>query len=78
MTNRMTVSFQEKPCYDIIFEHDFGKLGAELEALGCGGKRLCIVSDSNVVSLYADAVKEAVHAAGAKADIFVLSGYCCF
>lgn len=71
MTDRMTVSYQEKPCYDIIFEKDFGKLGAELESLGCGDKRLCIVTDSNVAPLYADEVKKIVNSIGAKADIFV-------
>ncbi len=72
MTERMTVSYLEKPCYDIVFETDFAKFGAELEALGYGGRKLCIVSDSNVASLYAEALKEEAQKIASCVDIFVL------
>ena len=46
MSERMTVSYQKKPCYDIIFERDFQALSEELKALDFAQKKLCIVTDS--------------------------------
>ena len=31
MSERMTVSYQKKPCYDIIFERDFQALSEEVK-----------------------------------------------
>lgn len=52
MSERMTVSYQKKPCYDIIFEKDFQALSEELKALDFAQKKLCIITDSNVGALY--------------------------
>lgn len=57
-TNRLMINKDKKPCYEIVFERDFGQLGTELEALGSTEKRLCIVTDSNVEKLYGQEVKE--------------------
>lgn len=54
MSQRLQILFNKKPCYDIVFEHSFGNLWEELEKLGAGDKRLCVVTDSNVRSLYGD------------------------
>lgn len=54
---RLTVNKDKKPCYDIVFERDFSQLEKELSLLGSKDKRLCIVTDSNVVKLYGEQVE---------------------
>lgn len=44
-------------CYSIRFERDFSSLGEEIAELGFQGHKLCIVTDSNVASLYLKEVK---------------------
>lgn len=73
MSERMTVSYQKKPCYDIIFERDFQALSEELKALDFAQKKLCIVTDSNVGALYASEVEKAVSSVCADTDIFTFS-----
>jgi 3-dehydroquinate synthase len=52
MAQRLPVLYQKKPCYDIVYDKSFDGLWEELEELGAAEKRLCIVTDSNVDSLY--------------------------
>lgn len=54
MDNRIPILLNRKPCYDIVFEKSFNRLTEELEAFEVVGKRLCIVTDSNVNNFYAD------------------------
>ncbi len=56
MAQRLPVLYQKKPCYDIVFSQSFEGLWEELCELGCGEKRLCIVTDSNVDKLYGEEV----------------------
>ena len=60
MSQRLNVLYEKKPCYDIVFEASFEKLPEELEKLGTEEKRLCIVTDSTVGSLYAEEVQKIV------------------
>lgn len=69
MAEKMTVSYQKKPCYDIVFERSFEGLAAQLQELQCEDRKLCIVTDSNVGPLYANAVREAVAPVCAGVDI---------
>ncbi|MCR5671609.1 MAG: 3-dehydroquinate synthase [Butyrivibrio sp.] len=54
----MVVNFEEKPCYEIVFEKDFEGLSEKVKALGFEGRRICIVTDSNVEKLYSKEVSE--------------------
>ncbi len=54
MSQRMTVNYNNKPCYDIVFENDFDKIGDEIDTLSLTGRKFCIVTDSNVAPIYAD------------------------
>ena len=45
MAEKMTVSYQKKPCYDIVFERSFEGLAAQLQELQCEDRKLCIVTD---------------------------------
>lgn len=56
MAERLTVQRNKKPLYDIVFTQSFDELWQELEALGCGEKKLCVVTDSRVDGLYGDEV----------------------
>lgn len=47
-------------CYAIRFEKDFSHLAEELLSLGYQGRKLCIVTDSNVAPLYLETVLEAL------------------
>ncbi len=70
MAQRLPVSFNRKPCYDIVFTQSFEELWDELNDLGAADKKLCIVTDSNVKALYADAVKELLEDKCRKVCIF--------
>lgn len=58
MEQRLSISYQKKPCYDIVFEQSFDNLTKELKEFSCADKRICIVTDSNVERLYGDTVKK--------------------
>ena len=57
---RMNILYQSKPCYDIVFTDSFADLANELSLLSENKRKACIVTDSNVYSLYANQVKEAI------------------
>ena len=57
MANRMTVHRDGKPIYDIVMEPDFGGLAREVAQLGLAGRKICIVTDSNVAALYLEEVQ---------------------
>lgn len=59
-TQRLTVHQDGKPCYDIIYSADWESLGTEVERAGLGGRKTCIVTDSNVRPLYAQEVADAL------------------
>ncbi len=56
MSERLSVSYNRKPCYDIVFQQSFDGLWQELETLECGGRRLCVITDSKVDELYGGTV----------------------
>ncbi len=58
MTERLQVLYNRKPCYDIVFTSSFQTLWQELDTLGCGGRRICILTDSRVDGLYGGEVLE--------------------
>ncbi len=56
MSNRLPVFYQKKPCYDIVYSHNFEALEKELEVLQVSKRNVCIVTDSSVKELYANEV----------------------
>ncbi len=56
MSERLSVLYNKKPCYDIVFSQGFEELWQELAMLGCENKRLCIITDSKVNEIYGDTV----------------------
>lgn len=72
MSERMTVNYNNKPCYDIVFNNSFDELITELETIGALSKRICIVTDSNVDPLYGNAVLELIDGKCLKAVKYVI------
>lgn len=56
MSTRMNILYNKKPCYDIVFSEDFGELCNELFNLGIQNRKVCVVTDSRVASLYGDEI----------------------
>lgn len=56
MANRMTINYEKKPCYDIVFTEDFSLLADELAAFGIEERKLAIICDTNTERLFADTV----------------------
>ncbi|MBO5458831.1 MAG: 3-dehydroquinate synthase [Lachnospira sp.] len=64
MSETITVHLDSKPIYDIVIEKDFSRLAESFEKLAVTGRKICIVTDSNVGPLYAEAVKEELEKTG--------------
>lgn len=71
MAQRLPVLYQKKPCYDIVFAKSFEGLWEELEELGAAGRRLCIITDSNVDRLYGEEVLACIQGRCLKAVKYV-------
>ena len=54
MANRLTINYEKKPCYDIVFASDFSGLLEELQDFNIEERRTAIIADSNTVSLYGE------------------------
>lgn len=71
MAQRMSVMYQRKPSYDIVFEQSFDGLMEELEELQISGRKVCIVTDSNVDRLYGDTLYDMLSKKAVKTGRFV-------
>ena len=71
MSQRLNVSYNRKPCYDIVIEQNFDKLLEELNVLEISDKKLCIVTDSNVDERYGQEVFDILSKGCAKVSKFV-------
>lgn len=59
-SDRITVNYENKPCYDIVLTKDFLGIIDELNNMDISNKKLCIVTESNVGPLYANELKEII------------------
>ncbi len=57
MANRMTINYEKKPCYDIVFTKDFDLLMDELQAFEVENRRVAVIADTNTAALFGDTVK---------------------
>lgn len=58
MANRMTINYEKKPCYDIVFAGDFSLLAEELADLGTADRRVAVICDTNTEKLFGGEVTE--------------------
>lgn len=56
MANRMTINYEKKPCYDIVFTDSFDLLPDELQAFDLGNRKVAVIADSNTECLFGNAV----------------------
>lgn len=70
ISDRITINYEGKPCYNIVFTNEFESLKVELEKLNVANKRICIVTESNVGPLYADKIKSIVETLCKKVIVF--------
>lgn len=70
MSKRITVKQNQQPIYDIVIEQSYDKLAEELKTIGAAGKKLCIVTDSNVAPLYCAQVKAVLETVASKVTVF--------
>lgn len=57
MGRKITVNYEQKPCYDIELQQSFQELPEKLKALGYENRKVCIVTDSNVGKLYLEEIQ---------------------
>lgn len=60
MAHELHVTYDGKPCYDILIRNDFGELAIALNLLSEQNpmRKICIVTDSNVAELYLGALRD--------------------
>ncbi len=68
--NRIEIRYDGTPCYDILLEQDFGKLGERLAQLSVKNRKLCIVTDSNVGPLHLEKLAQELIPCAAKVVTF--------
>ena len=66
----ITVKKEGEFSYEICLEDSFAGLGRKLQDLGCAGRKICIVTDSNVAPLYLEEVKGIVSSCCERAEVF--------
>lgn len=71
MAQRLNVTYQKKPCYDIVFSKGWKDLEEELSEMDLKERKICIVTDSNVDPIYGKDVQELVAKCCKKAVKFV-------
>ena len=53
MKQKLTVSCEGKPCYDIVLTIGFEELAGAALSVSAPDRKICIVTDTNVAPLYA-------------------------
>ena len=56
----LTVHLDDKPIYDIVYEESFDALPSMIKELGYSNRKICVVSESHVASLYLDAILHSI------------------
>lgn len=58
MANRMTISYEKKPCYDIVFTDSFDLLCDELSAFDIENRKVAVIADSNTSRLFGNTLRD--------------------
>lgn len=68
---RLTVNQDGIPIYDIVFRDSFKELGEELVKLGSKDRKICIVTETKVASLYLKEVEAVIESVCKKVVTFI-------
>jgi 3-dehydroquinate synthase len=60
LAERLEVQMNKKPCYSIVFSTDWNELAMELSEMELQGRKICIITDSNVDPIYGEVVANAI------------------
>ncbi len=70
MAQRLPILLNKKPCYDIVYSKSFDELWEELKDFEIENKQVCIITDSNVETLYAKDLQESLQSKCKKSSLF--------
>lgn len=73
MSETLEINYQGKPLYNIVFETSFDKLSDEIKRIGYEGRKIAVITDSNVKTLYLDEVTNVLKSCSDKFFSFVIS-----
>ena len=68
--NKLNVQYQGRPCYDIVLECDFKKLGESIRNFESANRKICIVTDSTVGHFYAEQIQTELSDYASKVVVF--------
>ncbi len=54
----LQVNYNNKPCYEIVFDTSFDELSNKISELGFEKRKIAIITDSNVEGFYAETLKK--------------------
>lgn len=72
MSKKLSINKASKIIYHIYIESSFENLGLSMNEFELQERKICIVTDSNVESLYADEVKQILSAVADKVVVFTM------
>ena len=68
--NKLNVQYQGRPCYDIVLECGFKKLGENIRNFESANRKICIVTDSTVGHFYAEQIQTELSDYASKVAVF--------
>ena len=66
------ISYENKPCYDIVLSNDFNKLHDSLSKLDIDNRKICIITDSNIAPFHLEGVGEILKRISSKVFHFII------
>lgn len=73
MPERLTINYDKKPCYDIVFSDSFDLLWNELQKLNAQERKICVVTDSCVNHLYGQDIVKLLEQKCPKSVFFIFN-----
>ncbi len=70
MSELLTINYDKKPCYNIVFDTSFDGLSDSVVELGFNGRKIAVITDSNVKPLYGDEVVSILKSVSDKVFIY--------
>ena len=72
MSEVLNVQYNNEPCYDIIFDFNFDGLADHISELGFSGRKIAIITDSNVKELYAKDLLNHIEKISSKTIVYAI------